>query len=85
MDQVALGMEVGLGPGHIVLDGFPAIGERGTAALPLFGPYLLWPRSHISATAELLFRHGLGQALGNICYCDFLSFLARYSDSTNIY
>jgi len=28
--------------------------ERGTAASPLFGPYLLWPRSPISATAELL-------------------------------
>jgi len=28
-----LGMEVGLGPGHIVLDGDPA-------ALPIFGPCL---------------------------------------------
>ena len=28
--------------------------ERGTAA-PTFGPRLLWPRSPISATAELLF------------------------------
>jgi len=31
--KVALGVEVGIGPGHFVLDGFPAIGERGTAAL----------------------------------------------------
>ena len=36
--KVALGMEVGLGPGHIVLDGFPAIGKRGTAA-PLFSAH----------------------------------------------
>ena len=49
------GMEVGLGPGHIVLDGVTAIRERGTAAPPpLFGPCPLWPRSPISATAELL-------------------------------
>jgi len=30
--------------------------ESGTAASPLFGPCLLWPRSPISATAELLLR-----------------------------
>jgi len=32
-----LGTEVDIGPGHFVLDGFPAIGERGTAA-PSFRP-----------------------------------------------
>jgi len=49
--------EVDLGPGHIVLDWVPALRETGTAAphLYLFGPCLLWPRSPISATAELLF------------------------------
>ena len=31
-----LGMQVGFGPGHIVLDGDPA------PPLPIFGPYLLW-------------------------------------------
>ena len=35
--KIPLGMEIGLGPGHFVLDGFPAIDERGTAA-PLFRP-----------------------------------------------
>jgi len=49
-----LGTEVDLGPGHIVLDGVPAPGERGTGAPLLFGTCLLWPRSPISATAELL-------------------------------
>jgi len=35
------GMEVGVGPGNIALDGYPALStERGTAA-PLFGS-LLW-------------------------------------------
>jgi len=39
--KVKLGMEVGLGPGHIVLDEDQAHPERGTAA-PSFGPCLLW-------------------------------------------
>ena len=43
------------GAGHIVLDGFRALRERGTAPPPLLGPCLLWPRSPISATAELSF------------------------------
>jgi len=53
--KTRLGTEVDLSPGHIVLDGVPALCERGTAASPLFGPCLLWPLSPISATAELLF------------------------------
>jgi len=40
-----IGMQVGLGPGHIVLDGDPAShppkGQTGTA--PIFGPYQLRP------------------------------------------
>jgi len=52
--KMPLGTEIDLSPGHIVLDGDPAHPrERGTAP-PLFGPRLLWPRSPISATAELL-------------------------------
>jgi len=54
--KTPLGTEVDLGAGHIVLDGVPALRERGTAAPHLFGPCLLWQRSPISATAELLFR-----------------------------
>jgi len=55
--KTSLGTEVDLSQCHIVLDGVPALRElRGTAAPPrLFGPCLLWPRSPISATAELLF------------------------------
>ena len=39
-----VGMEVGLGPGDIVLDRNPAplATERGIAAPPLFGICLLW-------------------------------------------
>ena len=52
--KTPLDTEVDLRAGHIVLDGFSALRERGTAPLPLLGPCLLWPRSPISATAELL-------------------------------
>jgi len=38
-----LGMEVGLGPGHIVLDGDPAPLYRKGAHTPISGPSLLWP------------------------------------------
>jgi len=51
-----LGTEVDLGSGHIVLDGVPAP-AKGAQQPPIFGPCLLWPRSPISATAELLFFH----------------------------
>jgi len=52
MDWEKLGMEVGLNPGHIVLDGtklpFPKKGGTG----PIFGPCLLWPNGcmHQDAT-----------------------------------
>jgi len=36
-----LGMEVGLDPGHIVLDGDPVL-SRNTAASPTFRSTLLW-------------------------------------------
>jgi len=41
---VALGMEVGLGPGHIVLDGdtAPLHQKKGQSPPPIFGPFLLW-------------------------------------------
>jgi len=40
--KMKLGSEVCLDPGHILLDGDPALlSQRGTA--PIFGPCLLWP------------------------------------------
>ena len=50
---MALGMELGLGPSHIVLDGDPApLTEKGGRAPPIFGPLLLWPNGwmHQDAT-----------------------------------
>ena len=45
------GTEVDLDPGHIVLEGDPAPPAKGAQQPPSF---LLWPRSPISAAAELL-------------------------------
>jgi len=50
---MALGAEVGLGPGDIVLD-------KNPVPPPLFGPCIWWPNS---ATAELLLTQCSIQAL----------------------
>jgi len=48
--KIQLGVEVGLGPGHIALDGDPApLPQRGTA--PLFGPSLLRPNGRMDQDA----------------------------------
>jgi len=45
---MALGMEVGLGPRHIVLDGDPApLPKKGAEPTQIFGPFLLWPNGWI--------------------------------------
>jgi len=54
--KMPLGTEVDLRAGHIVLHGFPAP-AKGVQHPPLLNPCLLWPRSPISATAELLLRN----------------------------
>ena len=41
--KMKLGKQVGLGPGHIVLDGDPAPPPSTGAQPPIFGPYLLRP------------------------------------------
>jgi len=38
-----LGTQIGLGPGHIVLDGDPPPPLAKSHNTPIFGPYLLWP------------------------------------------
>jgi len=53
MDEVALGMEVGLGPVHIVLHGDTApLPKQGHSPLAICGPSLLWPNGwmHQDAT-----------------------------------
>ena len=57
LTKTPLNTEVDLGSGHVELHGVPALRQRGTAVPPLFGPCLLWPRSPISATAELLLTY----------------------------
>jgi len=50
---MALGMEVGLGPSHIVLEGDPTpLPQKGDIVPPIFGPFLLSPNGwmHQDAT-----------------------------------
>jgi len=46
---VPLGMEVGLIPGHIVLDGDPA--PQGVQPPPIFGPSLSWSKGWMDQDA----------------------------------
>jgi len=53
--RMPLGMEVGLGPGHIALDGDLAPLQKGGTAAPTFRPVsILAKRSPVSAIGELL-------------------------------
>jgi len=46
--KMTLGMEVGLGPGHIVLGGEPAPIPNNGVEPPIFGPFLLSPNGWIN-------------------------------------
>jgi len=49
--KMKLGMQVGLGPGHIVLDGTQLpLPQRGVEP-PIFGPYPLWPNGWMDQDA----------------------------------
>jgi len=66
-----LGMEVGLGPSDIVLDGDPAPPiQRGTAALPnFFSPCLLRPNVCMDQDASWYAdRSLLGEAIFSACH-----------------
>jgi len=52
--KMPLGMEVGLGPGHIALDGHPAPPQGAQPPMaqpPIFGPCLLWPNGWMDQDA----------------------------------
>jgi len=49
--KMALGTEVALGAGHIVLDGNPAPPPQKGGTPPIFGPFLLWPNGWIDQDA----------------------------------
>jgi len=44
-------MEVGLGPGHIVLDWYPAPPPQKKGTPPIFSPCLLWPNGWVEEDA----------------------------------
>jgi len=50
--KTKLGMQVDLGPGHIVLDGDPAPFPSKGHSPPIFGPYLLRPNACMDQDAS---------------------------------
>jgi len=62
---MALGMEVGLGPVHIVLDGNTAPSPKKGAEPPIFGPCLLWPNGWMHQ--DVTWYGGIG-----LIPCDFV-------------
>jgi len=60
-----LGMQVGLGPGHIVLGGDPAPPpQKGVRAPQIFGPCLLWPNGWKDQDGT---RHGVRPHPRGLC------------------
>ena len=56
MIKIPLGIEVGLGPGDFVLDGYqtpPPTTKMGGQPRPLFGPCLLWRNGYMDQYATL--------------------------------
>jgi len=49
--MMKLGMQVGLGPGHTMLDGDPAPPPAKVGRAPNFWPYLLWPNGWMNQDA----------------------------------
>jgi len=58
--KAALGMEVGLGSGHIMLDGDTAPLPKKGAEPPVFGLFLLWPNGCINQDANCYTEVGVG-------------------------
>ena len=54
--KMKLGTEVGMYPGHIVLDGVPTQPLPKGEQLPIFGPCLLWPNGWMEWTKMPLGR-----------------------------
>jgi len=62
---MALGMEVGLGPLHIVLDGDTApLPKKGAEPPPFFGPSLLW-RNQTSGCIKMPLGMEIGLSPGD--------------------
>jgi len=58
--KMKLGMDVGLGPGHIVLDGYPAPPLPKGHSSPIFCPCLLWRNGRMHQDTTWYGGIGLG-------------------------
>ena len=80
--NMPLGTEVGLGPGHIVLDGDRAPTQKGHSSCPFQPMSIFAKRSPISATAEHLFH--LPQDCWRKARCSSLISVLQISSSTDV-
>ena len=62
--KTKLGMEVGLGAGHIVLDREPAALQKGNSPPPIYGLCLMWPNAWMDQDATW---YGGGPLPGQHC------------------
>ena len=67
--KMALGMEVGLGPGHIVLDGDPAPLPRKGGSTPNFRPIFIVAKRLDAPRCQLGMEVGLSLVVGFIQLC----------------
>jgi len=73
--KMPLGTELGLGPGHIVLDRNPASPRKGAQQTPTFRPIsIVAKRSPISATAKLLYLSKCQLLYDTIC-CHYVFYV----------
>jgi len=75
------GMEVGLDPGHIVLDGNPAPPKRGTAPHYLANVYCGHTVAHVSALVNFFLSHAVnyknssGDEIANVTFFSTTSYI----------
>jgi len=62
--------EIGLGAGHIVLDGYPGPPRKGhSTPPPLFGPCVFWPNGWMDQDASWYTDYrGMGSAQATLCF-----------------
>ena len=63
--KMKLGLQVGLDPGQIVLDGTQLPLLQSDTAPPIFGPYLLRPNGQMAAWIKMLLGMELGLGPGD--------------------
>ena len=79
--RTSLGMEVGLGPGHIVLDGDPAPPRKGTQQppkAPTFRPTVLWHGRPSQQVLSSCFTMSVASVFCSALSCSFFIYMVLF-------